>query len=176
MFCPTCGREDAQERKFCPSCGTNLERITKALSPGADGWLVRADQAFDGLIARYAGLFFSEATAKALDRRVTHSWEIWGQSLLSLLANFILFWIMLFAALPLRLITLLLSTPFRLLTERSTQTGKAPVAQIERRKPEALPPQPEQWVKDRIPSVVEPTTMNLASHAAPDRTTSKPAN
>lgn len=173
MFCPTCGREDSQERKFCPSCGTNLERVTKALSPGAEGALVEADQAFDRLIARYAGLFFSEATAKAIDRRVAHSWAIWGQSFLSLLMNFVLFWIMLFAALPLRLITLLLSTPFRLLTERNTQKGKAPVAQTEIRRPETPPMLPEQW-RDRIPSIGEPTTMNLASHSASDRSTSKP--
>jgi hypothetical protein len=167
MFCPTCGREDSQERKFCPSCGTNLERVTKALSPGAEGVLVEADQAFDRLIARYAGLFFSGSPAKTLDRRLANSWAIWGQSFLSLLMNFILFWVMLFAALPLRLITLLLSTPFRLLTERNTQQVKAIVAQTETRRPETPPMLPEQW-RDRIPSVGEPTTMNLASHSASD--------
>jgi hypothetical protein len=174
MFCPTCGREDAQERKFCPSCGTNLERVTKALSPNGDSLMVRADQAFDRLIALYAGLFFSGAPAKALDRRATHSWEILGQSFLSVLANFVLFWVMLCAALPLRLITLLFSTPFRLLTERNIQTGKVAVAQPEKRKLEVRPPQPEQWLMDRIPSVAEPTTMNLASHTTSDQTTSKP--
>ena len=174
MFCPTCGREDSQERKFCPSCGTNLERVTKALLPGAEGWLVEADQAFDKLMARYAGLFFSGSLAKTLDRRLSNSWAIWGQSFLSLLVNFALFWIMLFAALPLRLITLLLSTPFRLLTERSAHRGKTPpVVQAERRRLETPSALPEQW-RDRIPSIGEPTTMNLAGHAASDRTTSKP--
>ncbi len=173
MFCPICGREDSQERKFCPACGANLERVTKALSPSADGLLVRADRAFDRLIGRYAGLFFSEAPAKALDRRVSHSWEIWGQSFLSVLVNFVLFWAMLFAALPLRLIVLLLSSPFRLLSERSKQKGNVPVAQTERRNPEARPPLPEQWLIDRVPSVAEPTTMNLASHTSSDRTTAR---
>ena len=173
MFCPTCGREDSQERKFCPSCGTNLERVTNALSPGAEGVLVEADQSFDRLIARYAGLFFSGSLAKTLDRRLANSWAIWGQSFLSLLVNFVLFWVMLFAVLPLRLITLLLSTPFRLLTERNTQKGKAPVAQIERIRPEAHNALPEQW-RDHIPSIGEPTTMSLGSHSASERPTSNP--
>ena len=47
MFCPTCGREESQERKFCVACGTNLERVTKAISPGGDSALVRIDKSFD---------------------------------------------------------------------------------------------------------------------------------
>src|SRR5215510_16504820 len=125
MFCPTCGREDSQVRRFCPNCGANLERVTRALSPGGGSLLVRADQSLDRMVARYAGLFFGGARDKAHDWRVSHSWTIWAQAFLALPASFILFWIMLFGLLPLRLFTLLLGSPFRLLSERSAQQDAA---------------------------------------------------
>src|SRR5262245_33731959 len=116
MFCPTCGREDSQGRRFCPTCGANLERVTRALSPGGGSLLVRVDQAFDRLVARYAGLFFGGARDKAFDWRVSHSWMLLAQAVLALPANFILFWIMLFGILPLSFVILLLVSPFRLLS------------------------------------------------------------
>ncbi len=125
MFCPTCGREESHERKFCTACGTNLERVTQALSPQIDGILTRADKNFDQWMARYAGMFFSSATNKAADWRIGNSWQVLGQSLLALLANFLLFWVMLFAAVPLRLIVLFFSTPFRLLSERNDKSAHA---------------------------------------------------
>jgi hypothetical protein len=189
MFCPACGREDSQARRFCPSCGANLERVTRALSPGGDSLLVRADQAFDRLIARYAGLFFSGARDKADDWRVSHSWALWAQGFLALPANFILFWIMLFGLLPLRLLTLLLGSPFRLLSERGAQQAfqagyglrlmgpfrllsergdrqaaaqdATPVAKVENRRAQLQAPPPQQWSLTSGPSAVEHTTKNL---------------
>jgi hypothetical protein len=173
MFCPACGREDSQGRRFCPTCGANLERVTRALSPGGGSLLVRADRAFDRLVARYAGLFFGGARDKALDWRVSHSWTIWAQALLALPANFILFWIMLFGVLPLRLLTLLLGSPFRLLSERGDQQAAAqipaPVAKVENRRAQLLAPPPGQWALDSGPSAVEHTTMNLPDSATTDR-------
>jgi hypothetical protein len=32
MYCPTCGAKQANEKKFCPACGTNLAVVTAALS------------------------------------------------------------------------------------------------------------------------------------------------
>ena len=169
MFCPTCGREDSQGRRFCPTCGANLERVTRALSPGGGSLLARADQAFDRLVARYAGLFFGGARNKALDWRVSHSWTLWAQAFLALPANFILFWIMLFGILPLRLFTLLLGSPFRLLSELSDRQGAAqthtPVAKVENRRAQLQAPPPRQWALDSGPSAVEPTTMNLPDSA-----------
>ncbi len=173
MFCPTCGREASPERKFCPTCGTNLERVTKALSPVADGLLPRADQAFDRLVARYASLFFSDAGDKALDWRVSHSWRIWGQALLTSPANFILLWIMTFVILPLRLFTLLLYSPFRLLWERSNRQNAAPVAKVENRRAQLQAPPQGQWLMDSVSSAVEHTTMNLPDTAATERKMSR---
>jgi hypothetical protein len=172
MYCPACGREDSQGRRFCPTCGANLERVTRALSPGGDNFLARADQAFDRLIARYAGLFFGGARDKALDWRVSHSWTLWAQAFLALPANFILFWIMLFAILPLRLFTLLLGSPFRVLTERSNRKAPAqvptPAMKVENRRAQLQAPPPAQWALDSAPSAVEHTTMNLPDPAVPE--------
>jgi hypothetical protein len=169
MYCPACGREDSQGRRFCPTCGANLERVTRALSPGGDNFLARSDQAFDRLIARYAGLFFGGARDKALDWRVGHSWTLWAQAFFALPANFILFWIMLFGILPLRLLTLLLGSPFRLLTERSNRQATAqvpaPAVKVENRRAQLQAPPPVQWALDSSPSAVEHTTMNLPDSA-----------
>jgi hypothetical protein len=173
MFCPACGREDSQVRRFCPTCGANLERVTRALSPGGESLLAKADQAFDRLVARYAGLFFGGARDKAFDWRVSHSWTLWAQALLALPANFILFWIMLFGILPLRLFTLLLGSPFRLLSERSDQQGAAQVpaqvTKVENRRAQLQAPPPGQWALDSGPSAVEHTTMNLPDSADTER-------
>ena len=159
MFCPTCGREDAQERKFCPSCGTNLDRVTKALTPGKDNFFVQADAAFDRVLGRYAGMFFKDAPKKAQDRSVSNSWQIFGLALLSLLANFILLPVG-FVALKLRFFTLLLATPFRLLSERSDQQAKESALRANNQ---------EQWLLNAVPGVTEHTTINLASRPGSER-------
>jgi hypothetical protein len=168
MFCPTCGREDSQGRRFCPTCGANLERVTRALSPGGGSLLVRADQAFDRLIARYAGLFFGGARDKALDWRMSNSWTLWAQAVLAFPINIILLYLLI-GILPLRLFTLLLGSPFRLLSERSNQQGAAqvhtPVAKVENRRAQLQAPPPGQWAMDSGPSAVEHTTMNLPDSA-----------
>ncbi len=156
MFCPTCGREEKQERKFCIACGTNLERVTHALSPKEDGPLTQIDKALDRWLARYAGMFFSSAASKAEDWRISHSWQILGQSLLAWAANFLLFWVMLFPVIPLRFAVLLLSAPFRLLSERNSKSDRT-TADL------SVP----QWSADTvIPSVTEHSTMKMGDPAA----------
>jgi hypothetical protein len=154
-------------------CGANLERVTRALSPGGDSLLARADKAFDRLVARYAGLFFGGARDRALDWRVSHSWTLWAQAFLALPANFILFWIMLFGILPLRLFTLLLGSPFRLLSERSAQQdaaqSPATVTKVENKHARLQAPPPGQWALDSGPSAVEHTTMNLPDPVSTER-------
>lgn len=155
MFCPTCGREDSQERKFCIACGTNLERVTKALSPSGDPAMVRIDKSFDQVMSHYAGLFFGNAANQAADWRTGNSWKILGESFLSLLANFILFWLVLFVAIPVRFLVLLFSTPFRLLAERNN-TVPITTAELE----------PRGWPEAVIPSVTDPATMKMDNSVA----------
>ncbi len=151
MFCPTCGREDSPERKFCPACGTNLERVTRVLSSGKHELLAQADEAFEKLMAQYAGLFFKSAPELAKERSVVNSWLIFGQFLAALLVNFILFPIA-FIAVKLRFIVLLIATPFRLLSERGERQAKT--AEL------ALPEQ-DQWRMNPAPSVIDHTTIHL---------------
>jgi hypothetical protein len=156
MFCPTCGREEAQERKFCTACGTNLERVTKALSPNADGLLTRADKAFDRWMARYAGMLFSSAANKAADWRTSHSWQLLGQSFLAALANVLLLAVMFYVAIPVRFVVLLFSAAFRLLSERSKKTDSA-TADL------TIP----QWSADTLmPSVTEHATVKMPDPTA----------
>ncbi|HEX4945963.1 MAG TPA: zinc ribbon domain-containing protein [Blastocatellia bacterium] len=158
MFCPTCGREEAQERKFCTACGTNLERVTKALSPSSDGIFTRADKAFDRWMARYAGMLFSSAANKTEDWRTSHSWQILGQSVLAALANIVLVAVMLYLAIPIRFVVLLFSAPFRLLAERSNKSRAT-----------ADLPAP-QWSADTImPSVTDHATMKMNDPARQQR-------
>ena len=163
MFCPTCGKENSHERKFCPSCGTNLERVTKALSGGKHELLAQADQAFEKLLAQYAGLFFKSSPEKAMERSVSNSWQIFGQFFLALLANFILIPVC-FVALKLRFFTLFFSTPFRLLSERSEQRAKTA---------ELLLPEQDYWLMNPAPSATDHTTVNLVAHPVTERKSTK---
>jgi hypothetical protein len=164
MFCPTCGREEAYEREFCTACGTNLERVTKALSPGADGILTRADKAFDRWMARYAGMLFSSAANKAEERRISHSWQILGQSFLAALANALLLAEMFYVAIPVRLVILLFSAAFRLLAERNKKADPT-TADL------AIP----QWSSDTVmPSVTEHATIKMNDLTAARRQKVKP--
>ncbi len=70
MFCPTCGKDNSRGRKFCASCGTNLEAISKALSGSTGDFFTKIDAALDQFIARYSEHVFKDAPSNALDRRV----------------------------------------------------------------------------------------------------------
>jgi hypothetical protein len=114
---------------------------------------------------------------------VSHSWTLWAQAFLALPANFILFWIVLLGILPLRLFTLLLGSPFRLLSERSAQQDAAPLqshvdgygllleaaAKEENKRAQLQAPLPGQWSLSPGPSAVEHTTKNLPDTAAKER-------
>jgi hypothetical protein len=130
--------------------------------------LARADRALDRLIARYARQFFEQAPAKALDRRVGHSWQILGQGLLTFLANLV-FLPIIFGALPIRFLTLLIFTPFRLIAERGKPRKYITAEQEERRKPELPTPPPGRWLTESVFRVTEQTTEHLASSGPAER-------
>jgi hypothetical protein len=114
---------------------------------------------------------------------VGQSWTLWAQAFFALPANFILFCIMLFGILPLRLLTLLLGSPFRLLSERSAQQDAAPsqahvegyglllgaAAKEENKRAPLQAPPAGQWSLSSGPSAVEHTTKNLPDMAATER-------
>jgi hypothetical protein len=161
MFCPTCGRDDSHERKFCPSCGTNLEMISQTLAEGdGGGAFSNVGKSLDVFIGRYSEHLFKDAPAKALEQRIGASWQILSQGIMTSLFDLALFTIM-SVLLPIRFLILLIYTPFKLLSERSRNRKTATPA-LESTDVLYLPdPQSQDWPRTPVASVTEHTTVNL---------------
>jgi len=159
MFCPVCGR-DSNERKFCASCGTNLETVSQALSGTEDNFFTKMDTGLDYFIARYSEHIFKNAPTHALDHKVSKSWRILGQGVLTSFLDLLLFCLM-WNVLPLRFLLLLISTPIRLLSER-IKYQEAALVQAQSVAANDLPNSlPQEWLPGSVPSVTEHTTMIL---------------
>jgi hypothetical protein len=160
MYCPTCGVDNSLERRYCASCGTNLEVVSQALSGSADGFFNKVDTSLDQFIARYAEHVFKDAPVNVLDRRISRSWQILGQGVITSLVDLLLFLLMC-VVLPFKFLLLLVLTPIGLLTERSRHQ-KDPASQLESKQaissPEALPGDSP---RSLVASVTEHTTRNL---------------
>jgi hypothetical protein len=165
MFCPTCGKENAPGRKFCVACGTNLEAVSQALSGSKTDFFTRTDAILDQLIARYAEHIFKDAPANATDTTVGKSWKLLGQGVLTSLMDQILFSLM-WNIFPIRFLILLISSPFRLLNERS-KLQKLTKAEIEERIANPHPATATE-MKEMLPkpvaSVSEHTTARLQEY------------
>ncbi|HWP41789.1 MAG TPA: zinc ribbon domain-containing protein, partial [Blastocatellia bacterium] len=109
MFCPSCGKDNLPDCKYCASCGINLEPVSRALYTSSVGFFTRFDTALNQLVARYSERVFKNAPTTALSRKLSDSWKTLGQGLVTLPVDFVLFWIMLFVVLPFRLLTLVIS-------------------------------------------------------------------
>ena len=166
MYCPTCGVDNSLERKYCASCGTNLEVVFQALSGSADGFFNKVDSSLDQFIARYAEHVFKDAPVNVLDRRISRSWKILGQGVITSLVDLLLFNLMC-VILPFRFLLLLVLTPIGLITERSRHQQDV-AGQLESRQainlPEALP---QELPHSLVTSVTEHTTRNLQDHSQP---------
>lgn len=171
MYCPTCGLDNALERKYCSACGTNLEVVSQALSGSADGFFNKMDTSLDQFIARYSEHVFKDAPVKVLDRRISRSWQTLGQGVITALVDLLLFNLMC-VVLPFRFLLLLILTPIGLLTERSKrQQDLAPEltgqktevrSQIENKRGMSfVDVLPADLPRSLVPSVTEHTTMNL---------------
>ena len=167
MFCPNCGRDNPPECKFCVSCRTNLEVVSRALYTNSVGLLTRMDTALNQLIARYAERVFKGAPATALSRKVSDSWKILGEGFLACVTDFVVFWLMLFAVLPVRLLTLLISTPFRLLIDRSSRPKALPAKSEGRTGGRLQKGEADEWSGGSAVSVVEHTTERLPNYRPP---------
>ena len=169
MFCPACGTDNYEGRKFCASCGTNLDVVSRALYSNSTGIFTRAENALDQVIARYAERVFRDAPTHVPSRRLSDSWRVLAQGLATLTVDFVLFWLMIWIVLPLRLLTLLLTSPIKLLIQRSgrsrgaLETGENKPA----REAPALPP--VEWTASSPVSAVEHTTEHLIEHESRKR-------
>jgi hypothetical protein len=167
MFCPNCGRDNSRETKFCASCGINLEAISQALSGTRDGFFTKTEAAIDQLIARYAEHVFKDAPSKLNDRRVGNSWKILGQGIVTSFADLILFSLM-WNIIPLRFLILLLSTPVKLLSQRSSRQVSAKNEREKNREQSLAEPLPNRWLPGSFSSVSEHTTQNLEEYRQPE--------
>ena len=166
MFCPTCGRDNLSERKFCGSCGTNLEAVSQVLSGTGNDFFTRIDTSLDHFIARYAEHVFKDAPAKAIDRSVSNSWKLLGRGALTSFVDLFLS-LMIWNVFTVRFYILLFSTPFRLLSERNSRFRSLREG-TDRTTPRSLPEAlPRQWLPDSVPSVSEHTTERLQQYQPP---------
>ena len=168
MFCPNCGRDNSRERKFCASCGTNLEIVSQALSGNRDDFFTKTDSALDQLIARYSEHVFKDASSKLNDRAVGNSWKLLGQGVVTTFVDMVLFSLM-WNIIPLRFLILMISTPFRLLSRR--RSGQvATTGELEEKKKSGIAePSSNKWLPGSFPSVSEHTTQHLEEYHQPER-------
>ena len=158
MFCPNCGKDNSNEQKFCAACGTNLEAVAQALTGREEDFFSKMDSGIDQFLARYSEHVFRRAPQYASERRVARSWQVLGQSVVTTLVDILLFTLM-WNLLPLRFFLLVISTPFRLLSERS-EAGKFE-RQIEPGyEPPAVAQRQQLWLGEAA-SITEGTTRNL---------------
>lgn len=161
MFCPKCGRDDSHRYKFCPTCGTNLDVVSIALSTGDDSIFTRVNKHLDRSVARYADHYFESAATTAREGQVGSSWRLAGKGLLTFFIDLALLPVMLFF-LPIRLLLLLLYTPLGLLQKRSEQQrNSVPAIDGASESSERGLPRAGGWRVGSVGSVTENTTMHL---------------
>src|SRR5689334_20452578 len=159
MFCPTCGKDNSQDLKFCASCGTNLEAVSQALTGVEEDFFSKMDSGIDYFVARYAEHVFKDAPHGLADRSVKKSWTILGQAVVTSLVDMLLFTLM-WNVLPLRFLILVVSTPFRLLARRGHETQHQTLAPVYQA-PELQEGRPSLWLGSVGTSVTEHTTKHL---------------
>jgi hypothetical protein len=174
MFCPNCGSDNSGERRYCSSCGTNLEIVSKALSGTRTDLFTKIDSGLDQFVARYSEHIFPGAPANAAERKVSNSWKLLGQGLLTSITDLLLAFLML-NVFSLRFNILLISSPVRLLSERiKRQREKKALAEKSRNQlPEAPLSQVNHWLPGSVPTVSEHTTEHLQDYQPPRRRVSK---
>jgi hypothetical protein len=159
MFCPTCGKDNSLELKFCASCGTNLEAVSQALTGVEEDFFSKMDSGMDYFIARYAEHVFKDAPHGLADRSVKKSWVLLGQAVVTTLVDILLFTLM-WNVLPLRFLILTISTPFRLLARRNRETQHQTLAPVYQA-PKLPDGRPSLWLDNSTMSVTENTTKHL---------------
>lgn len=165
MFCPTCGRENPSERKFCSSCGTNLEAVSQALSGSATDFFTKLDTGLDQLFARYSEHLFKNAPTNASDRKVSNSWKLLGKSVATSFFDLFLA-ILIWNVITVRFQILLISTPFRLLSEKNARQKNLEAGFDQDTLPKLPEPPEQRWLPGAMVSVSEHTTERLQDYSA----------
>jgi len=154
MYCPACGRENSLEQKFCAGCGVDLYAVAQALTRREDDFFTRMNSGMDALLERYNEHVFRKTPRVDPDNRVRRSWTLLGQAALTALLDLVLFCLM-SVLLPVRLLLLVVSTTFKLLSERKEREEIRP-SEISGEAPPVL--SAGGWRDDAHVSVTEGTT------------------
>ena len=174
MFCPNCGRDNLNEQKFCATCGTNLEAVSHLLFGSETNFFTRVDAELDQFTARYAEHVFKDASSHAADRTVANSWKLLGKGILTSFLDLFLA-VVLWNFFVFRFHILWISTPFRLLSERSRRLKKEKL-RIGTERSVMLPDElKEDWISGPAPSVSEHTTDRLQEYRMPNQKPSEKA-
>jgi len=161
MFCPSCGKDNSLEQKYCATCGTNLEAVAHALTGREEDFFTKMDTGIDYFVARYAEHVFRTAPQGVGEHKVAKSWKLLGQAVVTTFVDILLFSLM-WNILPLRFLILCISTPFRLLAERGSHDQERQMLPADNYTPPELAPANAQlWLADNAPSVTENTTKHL---------------
>jgi hypothetical protein len=91
-----------------------------------------------------------------------------GQGIVTSFVDLILFFLM-WNILPLRFMILLISTPFRLLSQRGSRQVSGTLGAEENKERRLAEPMTNGWRADSFPSVSEHTTQNLEEHLRAER-------
>ena len=169
MYCPTCGKRNSAELKFCAACGTNLEAVSQALTGREEDFFTKMDAGIDQFVGRYAEHVFRHAPQLASERKVARSWQLLGQAALTSLLDLLLF-VLMWNLLPLRFLILIISTPFRLMTERS-EAANQDIPSYEA--PEFGEAPKRLWLGESVESVTVNTTSRLGADEHPDSLVNK---
>jgi hypothetical protein len=160
MFCPHCGKDNSFEQKFCATCGTNLEAVAQALTGKEEDFFTKIDTGIDFFVARYTEHVFQKAPQGVTDHKVSKSWQLLGQAIVTTFVDILLFTLM-WNILPLRFLILCISTPFRLLAERENSPSLPPSSNDDYKAPQLAAQTSGRWLQDIPPSVIENTTKHL---------------
>src|SRR5262249_18294213 len=169
MFCPSCGRDASLETKFCASCGTNLEVVSRALTGTRDDFFTKIDSGLDQLIARYAEHVFRNAPARIDEGRVGDSWKVLGQGVITTFVDLILFSLV-GSGLPVGFWILRIPTPLRWLSKES-RGGGGPRGKMGENPGRGLASDapPRRWLAGEVPAVSEHTTQHLGKRREAER-------
>lgn len=171
MFCPNCGRDNSAELKFCASCGTNLEAVSQALTGREEDVFTRLDTGLDQFIARYTERVFTEPKPGSGEHSVVRSWRLLGQAIVTSLIDIFLF-ILMWNILPVRFLLLLITSPFRVLSEKNRKDAAEKELYGARYiAPELQDAPAGRLLSDSVPSVTEETTTNLGARVISPRDT-----
>jgi hypothetical protein len=130
-----------------------------------DDFFTKTDAALDQLIARYAEHVFKDAPSRLNDRIVSNSWKILGQGVVTSFVDVILFSLM-WSIIPLRFLILLSSTPFKMLSQRSSRHEGETGGAEQHKEHRLAEPMTNGWRPDSFPSISEHTTRELESRQA----------